>query len=195
TIMMRAAKQALRKKVKLDLKEMTLKEKTLQSANITQQVLDNKWYKSATRLSIYLSMKNEVQTYDILKHAIDSNKAVFIPKYVGDNMDMVRLHSMEDYEALPETKWFIKQPLDGDNTRENAIETGGLDLILVPGVAFTKAGGRMGHGKGYYDTYIEKISIVKKPKLVGLAFNVQMLDEIPLSEHDQPLDDVITYKC
>lgn len=50
---------------------------------------------------------------------------VFVPTYHGDDMEMVRLHSMSDYESLPLTKWHIKQPVYGDQKgRDNALETG-----------------------------------------------------------------------
>ena len=56
---------------------------------------------------------------------------------------------------MPTTKWNIKQPSD-DDIREEALENGGLDLMLVPGMAFTEDGKRLGRGKGYYDTYLAK---------------------------------------
>ena len=56
-------------------------------------------------------------------------------------MDMLRLYDMEDYNTLPSTKWNIKQPGDDDNSREDAlVNKDGLDLILVPGLAFTSSG-------------------------------------------------------
>lgn len=88
--------------------------------------------------------------------------------------------------------------------------SGGLDLILLPGVAFTRNGGRLGHGMGYYDKYLEehfkrnphrrsdeqlnldqKIS-QKKTILLGLALNEQIVDEVPLEPNDFPLDAVVT---
>lgn len=191
---MQAAKQALRKQIKMKLKNMTDFEREFQTSNIVKQLFLHKKYKECNRISVYLSMTSEVQTNEILSHALESGKKVFIPKYVGSNMDMVRLASMDDYNSLPETKWKIKQPADDDYTRENALDTGGLDLIVVPGVGFTANGDRMGHGRGYYDTYIEKASKVRIPYLIGLAYSVQMCENIPISAHDKPLNEVLTFK-
>jgi len=188
---MQAVKKALRKEIKVKLRAMSNVEKTRQSSAVAERLFANEKYKQSKRISVYLNMKNEVHTVEILQHALTSGKSVFIPKYVGSNMEMVKLADMRDYESLPETSWFIKQPLDEDNTREEAIASGGLDLIIVPGVGFTESGGRMGHGKGYYDTYISKIMAVKKPYLLGLAFNVQIFESIPLSDHDKQLDEVL----
>lgn len=65
--------------------------------------------------------------------------------------------------------------------------------MITPGVAFTKAGGRLGHGKGYYDTFFNKLNAVQEKSAfkVGLAFREQVLDEVPLSEHDVKLDLVL----
>lgn len=188
---MQAAKNALRKQIKAKLRKLTLDEKMRQSTAVAKTLFQNPKYMECQRVSVYLSMKNEIQTPMILKHALENNKSVYIPKYVGNDMEMVKIASMEDYDSLPETSWHIKQPLDDDNSREEAIPSGGLDVIIVPGVGFTKGGDRLGHGKGYYDSYITKISAVKKPYLIGLAFDVQMNESIPLSDHDCPLDEVL----
>nr|CAB3264053.1 5-formyltetrahydrofolate cyclo-ligase-like [Phallusia mammillata] len=189
---MQAAKQTLRKQIKLKLKNMTDAERTSQTSSVVQKLLRHKKYKESSRISVYLSMANEIQTSEILAHALGAGKKVYIPKYVGENMDMVRLASMDDYNSLPETKWKIKQPPDADVSRENALDSGGLDLIVVPGVGFTPSGDRLGHGKGYYDTYIEKANKIKIPYLIGLAYSVQMCETIPTSDHDKPLNEVLT---
>lgn len=113
-------------------------------------------------------------------------------RYHGDVMEMVRLHSMDDFRSLPLTKWNIKQP-SVQEEREDAIETGGLDLVVAPGVAFTSKGGRLGHGKGYYDSFLNKLKETqeRKASVVGLAFKEQIVDEVPLHEHDVLLDAVL----
>ena len=85
---------------------------------------------------------------------------------MGSNrMDMVRLYDMEDYDKLPVTKWNIKQPAE-DEEREEALDAEeGLDLILIPGLAFTQGGARCGRGRGYYDTYLEKVLMFLKMEI------------------------------
>ena len=127
----------------------------------------------------------EVSTHDIVVHAITHGKSVFVP-YIYRNqnnsqkptsmMDMLALHSKEDLESLRPDAWGIPT-LDEDSVagRENALsahqigdsattdqctssgsEVRGLDLILVPGVAFDTRNGRLGHGKGFYDRYLKR---------------------------------------
>ena len=106
-------------------------------------------------------------------------------------MQMVRLYDWDDYEKLPMTKWNIKQPTD-EEERPEALDDGSLDLILVPGMAFTENGHRLGRGKGYYDTYLQKAkSVGVNPKTLALAFNEQILSEIPVNDHDYNIDRVI----
>lgn len=122
------------------------------------------------------------------------NKRVFVPTYNKNIMEMVEIHNIEDYNNLPMTKWNIRQP-NLDENRENAINVG-LDLILMPGVAFDKQNcGRCGHGMGYYDKYLTRL-FEKYPrnsiKLFGLAFEEQLVDTLPLEDHDVPLDSIIS---
>lgn len=72
--------------------------------------------------------------------------------------------------------------------------SGGLDLIIVPGVAFTRDGKRLGHGGGYYDRYLQDYvkTTGRKPHLIAIAFNEQICKEIPTSELDHQVDLVLT---
>lgn len=81
-------------------------------------------YQKSQRISVYLAMKKEeVDTDGILQKMFSQNKLCYIPQYIGPKMNMIKMSSMEDYEALPETKWKIKQPAD-DDVREDALKTG-----------------------------------------------------------------------
>ena len=63
-------------------------------------------------------MKDEVSTTEILKRGFEEEKAMFIPRYTKNDMEMMRIRSMEDFESLPETSWKIKQPPLDDKSRE-----------------------------------------------------------------------------
>jgi len=75
-------------------------------------------------------MPDEICTTDILRAALSANKDCFIPRYVGSVMDMVKLHSWEDFLSLPETLWKIKQPADDDVARESATDAGIYSLAF-----------------------------------------------------------------
>ena len=146
-------------------------------------------------MSIYLSLKSEVDTSLLLKRILADQKQCYIPRYKNGTrqMEMIRLDSLEEYERLPETNWKIKQHPD-DSPKRDAIESGGLDLILLPGFAFSANGARLGKGGGFYDAYLNRLqqSGQRMPRLVGLAFKEQLLDDIPMTETDFRVDEVIS---
>lgn len=107
-------------------------------------------------------------------------------------MTMVYIHSFNEIELLPRTKWNIPQPLENDQ-REDCLQSGGLDLILTPGLAFTKEGCRLGRGKGFYDNFIRNYSSLHKPPyLIGLALNPSIVDLIPCTPNDVEMNEVIS---
>lgn len=135
-------------------------------------------YHSAQTLSVYLSMPTgEISTAAIVHDAMNRGKQVFVPyTYKIDSqpssiMDMLELKSLEDYAAFEPDKWGIPTPraesvalrrnsfgtfgMSDGKIPENS-STFGLDLIVVPGMAFDRNMGRLGHGKGFYDYFFER---------------------------------------
>ncbi|CAG7817074.1 unnamed protein product [Allacma fusca] len=171
---------------------MTKEERQRQSNIITSKVLNSADYQNSRRICVYLSMDEEVSTKELLRDIFISGKSCFVPRYTQTNMEMLRLHSWQDFETLPLTKWNIRQPSEKDN-REEALTSGGLDLILVPGLGFTNQGNRIGRGKGYYDRYLEKCAATSQPPVaIGLAFMEQIVSEIPSDATDITLDYIVS---
>lgn len=139
-------------------------------------------YQKARRISIYMSMPNaEISTRAIVLHALEQNKKVFVPftykistskpDELKSRMDMVSLHSIKDYESLQADAWGIPTPnettirerdrilgndeIEMKKAEEFRLSKEKLDLILMPGVAFDHALSRLGHGKGYYDSFLQ----------------------------------------
>ena len=94
------------------------------------------------------------------------------------------------HQLKPQGKYQLLEPLTGND----AMETGILDLIIVPGVAFDKNKNRMGHGAGFYDEFITTFhnKFKRKPYLLGVALQEQIVDYIPTEPHDWKLDSIIT---
>jgi len=198
-------------------------------AAIFKNITSLKQYQNAKRIGIYLAMPTgEIQTDAIVRHALDVGKQVFVPYlHKAQNplpdtprslMDMVDLRSLSDYESLDRDTWGI--PTVNPETveqREHILQTSqrekGLDLILLPGVAFQteESSGfvkRLGHGKGFYDYFLHRYresqkSHVKEPSknpgrdvlLYGLALKEQFLEatteEVPIGEHDSLLHGLV----
>lgn len=130
-------------------------------------------------------------------------------------MQMLLLRSIQELESLPLTSWNIRQPalhhdlpdaldsgtipiLLSNETVPNfplpVHTSGGLHLIIVPGLAFTQSGHRLGSGRGYYDRYLEKLmtSSDGRPFLLALAFSQQILPHLPTDPFDVSVHQVIT---
>lgn len=184
-----AAKNTLRKTIQRKLALISHDEKKIQSEKVLKKLFKLPAFNRSKRISVYLSTEDEISTEPIIRYIFENNKTCYVPRYNKNKMEMVKLHSMKDWETLPLTKWNIKQPHLGEH-RENALDTGGLDLIIVPGVAFTADGDRMGHGKGFYDTFLRHLhnTQLTSPTTIALAFNEQVLDDVPLQEHDVKID-------
>ncbi|XP_067023220.1 5-formyltetrahydrofolate cyclo-ligase-like isoform X9 [Acropora muricata] len=161
-VVINEAKKVLRREIKKRITTMSDELKLKESISIMNKLIGMEEYKLSRRISVYLSMPSEVETEGILKDIFQTKKDCFVPRYIGSNMDMVKLDSMEDFFSLPLTSWNIRQPAE-DDEREEALLSGGLDLIVVPGLGFTKHGLRLGR---------------------GLAFSTQICDDLPVTERD-----------
>ncbi|KIH58800.1 5-formyltetrahydrofolate cyclo-ligase [Ancylostoma duodenale] len=107
-------------------------------------------------------------------------------------MRLLRLPSLNDFKGLKPTLWGIPQPGPDDHW-EPYEDSGPLDLVIMPGVAFTTGGARLGHGMGYYDRMLanHKTKFGKLPARYALALTQQIVDNVPLGSTDVPLDGVI----
>ncbi|KAJ9264897.1 hypothetical protein DTO212C5_6883 [Paecilomyces variotii] len=226
---LQTAKKDLRRKVRDVLLTLPKDSIASQSTIVTNQLLSLPEYRNAKRIGVYLSMPSgEISTTSIVQNALKSGKEVFIPyihttenapaKPKSSVMDMLALNSLEEFESLKPDKWGIPSLDEASiSDRENCLggygvaspwhphtarKSPGLDLIVMPGMAFDKSLRRLGHGKGYYDRFLarystdeeRKKSTPQRPFLVALALKEQVLqppEEIPVSEHDWPVDAVI----
>uniref|UniRef100_UPI00398F6B19 5-formyltetrahydrofolate cyclo-ligase isoform X2 n=1 Tax=Pristiophorus japonicus TaxID=55135 RepID=UPI00398F6B19 len=187
---LRAAKKVLR----LDMKRRVAALSGPERQRQTEALIAHPKYQNCQRIAVFLSMSDEIQTEDIIKDVFQRGKECFIPRYKprSNHMDMVKLGSAEEIQHLPLTSWNIRQPAE-DNSLEEALTSGGLDLILMPGLGFDKHGNRLGRGKGYYDTYLERcLQHPKgKPYTIALAFKEQICQQVPVTETDEPIDEVL----
>ncbi|SCV68502.1 BQ2448_623 [Microbotryum intermedium] len=170
------------------------------AAAITARVLAASWYLKADAVSCYLSTPvGEASTDSIILDALSKGKRVFIPYCPLEQptvMRMLRLKSVHHFESLKLNRWGIRD-LDPQE------QSGGLDLILVPGLAFDRKKRRLGHGRGYYDRYITETGDYaarfkkESPYTAALALNAQIIEpddpqQIPVTEWDRTPDVLVT---
>jgi len=138
-------------------------------------------FMEADKILVYLSTKQEVDTHELVQDCLDNEQVVYAPKIVGDKLVIC---PVKNWDELKKGTFGILEPceiIDPEHPNE-------MDFILVPGVAFDRKGHRLGYGKGFYDKMLKGV----EGHIVGLAFQEQMVKEIPKEAHDIPMDIIIT---
>ena len=147
-------------------------------------------YAAAKTVMWYVDAGSEVRTRHTLPEALSHGKRVVVPWCVVEN-NTLELFLLEDMSELVEGAYKILEPrAELRHLRNKLVKPEELDLVMVPGTAFDHRGGRMGQGKGYYDRLLAGAR--QDAPLVGMAFDCQVFDEIPVAAHDVFMDFVLT---
>jgi 5-formyltetrahydrofolate cyclo-ligase len=147
-------------------------------------------YAAARTVMFYADVRSEVRTRNSLPDALTSGKRIVVPYCVNNELELFLL---EDMEELSIGMYRILEPRpELRSLAQKRVLPGELDLVMVPGVAFDRKGGRMGHGFGYYDKLLQHAR--DDAPLVALAFECQLFPEIPTQAHDIFMDKIITEK-
>lgn len=158
------------------------------SKTIVDRFMNLPEYAAAKTVMFYIDVRDEVRTRHALPEAITGDKRIVIPYCVDGELELFHLESMDELDVgmykILEPKAELRM------VAAKRLQPTDLDLIMVPGVAFDREGGRTGHGKGYYDKLLEHARA--DAPLVALAFECQMFPEIPCESHDIYMDKVVT---
>lgn len=158
--------------------------KTASSA-VQREALNLAEWHNAKNICCYLAMPAEIQTDTIIRKCRAEEKQLFVPAFLNTLRKYVpALFEPDDDVSLG--RFNILEPV---NPRWIKVQK--IDLVFVPGLAFDRRGGRLGHGGGYYDDLLSQKSLRSACK-VGLAFEFQMYDHLPLRTDDMRMDIVIT---
>ena len=175
-------KKEIRKAIRALKRDVSLEDKKKRSQKILDDLEKNESFKDANTVMLYWSMDDEVHTHDfVLKWA--SKKRIILPCVKGD---LLELRVFKGLENLIEGDSFgILEPSGELFTNVNSI-----DLIVVPGVAFDKRGYRIGYGGGFYDIFMSKLK--NHTSKVGIAFDLQVTEEISYESFDIKIDSLLT---
>lgn len=155
------------------------------SARIQNIILQHVKFKDAETICIYMALPHEVHTDIILKAVWDSGRKLCVPTLRGSG-DVYGLA-----ELLPDSK-IIKGAAEVLEPQEPKwIDINSVDMAIIPGVAFDRAGGRIGHGCGHIDRMLAE-RIEGDMCKIGLAYQFQLFDEVPQSEFDVRMDLVVS---
>jgi 5-formyltetrahydrofolate cyclo-ligase len=194
-------KSGLRRAVRKRLGTLAPDAQHTQSQRVWDRLRALPLFEGSKHVAVYLSVPGEIDTRPIVEHILSQPGMVcYVPHTEEGEMKMLSVASLEDLNTFEcHNNWgILEPPADSIKHRTEAAEGGKLDLILVPGLAFSRSGQRLGKGKGYYDRYIAHAERIAeqhnrpRPHLVGLGFTEQLEEDIPTLPHDRTLDLVLT---
>ncbi|MGA2193269.1 MAG: 5-formyltetrahydrofolate cyclo-ligase [Nitrospirota bacterium] len=185
--MMPASKSAIRREILSKRQGLTREERRLKSLRIAELLDAQPEYRDAGTVLFYVNFREEVATRGMIESAIAKGKKVLVPK-VDHKAHRLKLYEIHDLARDLTCGYMnIYEPVEAVTRPASAAEA---DLVIMPGVGFNVDGRRLGYGGGYYDRLIEALR--PDARLVALAFEVQMVDEIPCEEHDKKVHKIIT---
>lgn len=145
-------------------------------------------YEQASTVLGYLNFGAELDAEQWVRRALADGKRVLLPR-VNRASKRLDLYIVKDLQQdVAPGAWGIREPLPECCARFEA--AGELDFVLLPGVAFTRTGGRLGYGGGYYDKLLA--AMPHRPALAAGAFALQVVEEIPLESTDRKVDWLVT---
>lgn len=164
---------------------LTHEEWVQRSEAICVRVEGNSLFAAARTLLIYVSSKDhEVNTDDLIDHALGEGKTVLIPVTGAGVLELKWSRLCHRNELVP-ARFGLLEPRP-EHLR--LVPPPDDALCIVPGIAFTRAGERLGYGGGYYDRFLKSFAGVS----LGLAFELQIVPSLPLTETDRPVQHVVT---
>jgi len=139
-------------------------------------------------IQFYIDVRSEVRTRQFIPRAMEMGKKVIVPYCVDEHLELFPLDQADELQV---GAFKILEPRpDLRSLPHKKFDVADVDLIMVPGVVFDRHGGRMGHGWGFYDRLLEQAR--PETHLIALAFECQLIDEVPMQEHDMYVDRVVT---
>jgi 5-formyltetrahydrofolate cyclo-ligase len=137
------------------------------------------FYRNAKSTGMYYSIGSEVQTHDLIQEFFNQGKEFALPRIEKNDLIFKKISSLSDLER---GSFGVMEPKEKCEIVKN------LDVILVPSIALTREGYRLGYGFGFYDRYLHG----KKSKKIGLSYAKNVLKTFPHDDHDVKMDCLVT---
>jgi 5-formyltetrahydrofolate cyclo-ligase len=178
------AKAALRAEIRARLKAMTPPERAAGSAQLCARLQGQEAWQTAAAVLFFAPLPDEPDIWPLLEEALGLGKTVLLPRFDPATQGYTACRVQNLGEVVKTGKFGIREPSGACPVWP----LNRLDLGLVPGVGFGWNGRRLGRGKGYYDGLLQYVSGTK----CGVAFDEQVVGEIPSGPHDISLDYILT---
>ena len=178
-------KKGLRQKMLAMRRALSANETESRSSSLKENILSLPEYKNAKKIMALLAMKGESNLDGFIRQALLDGKEVYIPVCLPERqMEAGRLIDMEHFEKGP--LGLRNLPAGYEVTSPES-----LDLVLIPGLAVSQEGIRLGMGAGYYDRYLARVPFEKR---VAALWDFQVIPDIPSEPFDQKIAKIVTDK-
>jgi 5-formyltetrahydrofolate cyclo-ligase len=177
-------KIALRKKIRAELVKKTEEKRKSDSEKLCAKLKEQSFFQTAATVLFFAPLPNETDVWPLLEESLAAGKTVALPRFDSARKNYSACHVQHLRMQIVSGQFGIREP-DPDCIE---IPSHQLDLVLVPGVAFDLHGRRLGRGKGFYDRLLTEVRGMK----CGVAFDEQVLNEIPKESHDIHMNFILT---
>lgn len=174
-------KTELRRLIRTQKRAMTQQQMEKASRELGEKLAACPQYAAATTIYGYMPYNQEVRTIPMLERALAEGKQVAVPKVYGDTMKFILV---TDLTQMVDSDMGIPEPI-----ADGPVADDPHAMVLMPGLAFTVKGDRMGYGGGYYDKFL---AAEPDHPTVALCYDFQLVDYIPTDAYDIPVDLVLT---
>lgn len=183
---MTVTKATLRKSMQEKLAKVSEAEREEISEKIQKRLFESKLWQQADTIGIYLSFGNEWDTRTIIEKAWQSGKNVAVPK-TNPAVKELNFYQINDFSEVRKGHFNLEEPIV---EKTKLVEKDAIDLLIVPGLVFSKDGYRIGFGGGYYDRFLTDFI----HPTVSLVWSGQLVEYLPTDWYDIPVQYLCTEK-
>lgn len=178
-------KKKLRKEIQEKRDSIPITDRKKRSKIIAEKFHNTNYYADSNNILTYYPFGSEIDTAIVISQALKNNKSIILPKVYGQELKLYYVDKLP--EQLERGQYGIMEPIPHFC---KPAEIKDIDLVVIPGLGFDKNLNRLGYGKGFFDRLLALIP--KEVKKIALCFDVQVVENIPISEHDIKIDLLIT---
>lgn len=180
---MEVIKEQIRSDFKTRRKALSCEHVRINSDKICENFLHSDIYQNCQNILAYSTIQNEVDLSQIINQALLDDKNLFLPRVEGDSMNFYRINNTDKLQI---GSFDILEPQNGTMYQDAT-----NSIMLVPGIAFSTEGARIGFGKGFYDKYLSQHNSILK---IGIAYDWQITKSWETNEFDINMNMIITEK-
>ncbi len=158
--------------------------------NIAQKIMAHSFWKNVQRVLLYVSVRNEVDTTDLIQNALERGVKIYLPRCRPDEPGSMDIACIQCLTQLQKGAFGILEPHPNECPAQTDAK---IDVAIIPGVAFDRRGRRLGYGGGYYDRLLDGNNF-ETCLCVGIAYDFQLVDELPCEPWDKHMNAIVTEK-